>query len=53
MKRYELYAAMLPRLWLALAFCHSPRPPQQPPALGAPGAPVAPDERHPVGGHQK
>jgi hypothetical protein len=26
MKRYELYAAMLPRLWLALAFCHIPRP---------------------------
>ena len=48
MKRY---AAMLPWLWLALAFAtararHSPRPSQQPLAVGALGGPVAPGERH-------
>jgi hypothetical protein len=53
MKRYEIYAAMLPRVWLALALFHIPRPPQQPSALGAPRAPVAPGERHQAGGQQK
>ena len=43
MKRY---AAMLPWLWLALAFATARAPHSRPLAVGALGGPVAPGERH-------